>query len=268
MKNKTTLTEQMLADYEKETDGEFIVIETSDPLIRIFNDNQIWFHWLSSNGYDKLKFYEYAGEYDKFRIKYDGDARYYNEFLGDSVAALRGDTIFSIYTPYKEMLKRSTGFEYHKCNNPFAELIAKRDESGYKEVNDFFYELAGIYSAPGNYMLLPHREMNAARYRCSQDRPDKSLYECFPSGNLAGYFGLDEETQQKNVAEWIRSQHLHYMFENNDIERNKIIPINKNNQYARFESMTDDELREYINYAVEFIKSRGEKLSFINEEGG
>ncbi|MDR2568684.1 MAG: hypothetical protein LBD23_00115 [Oscillospiraceae bacterium] len=66
----------MLADYEKETDGEFIIIETSNPLIRIFNDNQIWFHLNKDNQYttfesmtdDELREYiNYAIEFIKRR---------------------------------------------------------------------------------------------------------------------------------------------------------------------------------------------------------
>jgi len=248
----------MLEDYKKETNGEFEVVKTDDPLIRLFNDNQIGSHWLKANGYDKKEYHEYVEESEKFRLKYDADARYYNEVLGDPVVALRGDTVFSIYTSYKEMLRRATGKTYHKCNNPFAELISKRNDPGYKEVNDFFTEFVELYLTSGNFMLLPHREMNVARYQCSQDRIDKSLYECFPGGKLAKYFGMNEETQMENIKNWVLSQKLEFMFENNTIEKEKIIPINKTNPYACFGEMTDKELRDYINFAVKFIKFRQE----------
>ena len=259
MKDKKSLTEQMLEEYKKETNGEFEIIETNDPLVRLFNDWQVYSHWLKAKGYEKKEYYEYAEDSEKFRIKYDADARYYNETLGDPVAALRGDTVFSIFTPYKEMLKRATGKAYHKCTDPFADLIIKRNNPGYKDVNDFFTEFVKLYHTPGNFMLLPHREMNVARYRCSQDRLDKSLYECFPGGKLAIYFGMNDDAQLENIKNWVISQKMEFMFENNIIEREKIIPITKTNPYTCFGAMTDEELREYINYAVEFIKRRNEK---------
>ena len=154
------------------------------------------------------------------------------------------------------MLKLVTGEVLHKCNNPFDELIAKRNDPGFKETNDIFIEFAEHSCCQGNYMLLPHRDMNADRYRCSQDRIDKSLFECFPGGKLAKYFGNIPEEQMENLVEWIKSQKLDYMFENGITERDKIIPFNKNNPYVPYEIMTKEELREFIDSAVAFIAYR------------
>jgi len=154
------------------------------------------------------------------------------------------------------MLKLVTGEVLHKCNNPFDELIAKRNDPGFKEVNDAFIEFVENCCSQGNFILLPHCEMNADRYRCSQDRIDKSLYECFPGGNLAKYFGINPEEQMETLVEWIKSQNLEFMFENGKIERNNIIPFNKNNPYVTYEGMTKEELLEFIDNAVAFIAYR------------
>jgi hypothetical protein len=179
--NNKNLTIQMLEDYLQDPKRSFDPTPTDDPLINLF---------LSYKVYQELS--------DRLRLEHDGDARYYNSILGDPQEAMKGDTIISFYTPYKEMLERATNRTYHKYSNPFDTLIAKRNEQGYKEVNDRFAEFVELYHSPGNFMLLPARGMNTARYTCSEDRIDKSLYECFPGGELAQYFGKNGEEQLNN----------------------------------------------------------------------
>ena len=251
------LIEQMIADYDDdEPRGWFVVQQSADPIIQLLNCSQIWFDWEKKHGYDKMEFKEYADAYNEFRLRYDGDARYYNSVLNDPAAALRGDTVTSFYTPYKMMLKLVTGDVYHKCNNPFDDLIAKRNDPGFKEVNDIFTRFARDYQTQGNFILLPHREMNPDRYKYSQDRIDMSLYECFPGGNLAKYFGISPEAQNENLIEWIKSQKLEFMFANGIIERDMIITFNKNNPYVSYEKMIKEELQEFIDNAVAFIARR------------
>ena len=254
--NKQELTKAMLRDYMNEPNRGFIPEITDDPVTNIFIDCKIWFDWIKQNGYENLPFKEYEGEYEKFRLKYDADARFYNETLNDPVAAFRGDTVTSFYSLYKEVLNRITGLTFHKSNNPLDELIAKRNEPGFKEANDRFIKFAEINNTAGNFMLLPRREMNVARYRCSQDRIDKSLYECFPDGALAKYFGTNEEMQLENLLDWIKSQNLEMMFKNSEITRDNIIPFNKNNPFVMYKNMTLDELDEFLNNVVKLIKER------------
>jgi len=259
--NKQSLTKDILRDYMNEPKRGFTPKITDDPVTNIFIDFKTGFDWEKQNGYEGIPFYEYADEYEKFRLKYDADARYFNETLNDPIAALRGDTITSFYTLYKEMLYHATGAKYHKGNNPFDELIAKRNEPGFKEVNDRFTEFAELLYTAGNFMLLPHREMNVDRYRCSQDRIDKSLYECFPGGELSKYFGISEEMQMDNLIGWIKAQSLEMMFENGEIERDKIIPFNKNDPFIEFNSMTIEGLNEFLDSVVWLIKQRNDIIT-------
>jgi len=60
----------------------------------------------------------------------------------------------------------------------------------------------------------------------------------------------------ETLVEWIKSQNLEFMFENGKIERESIIPLNKSNPYVTYESMTKDELQEFIDNAVAFIAYR------------
>jgi len=257
-----SITRDALADYAREENRGFTPEISGDPVINLFIYYKIGFDWERVNGYDKMKFYEYSDEYEKFRVKYDCDARYYNEVLNDSVAAQRGDTMISFYSIYKEMLKRATGVKYNKCDNPFDELIAKRNDPGYKEVNDKFTEFASLYHSCGNFMLLPHREMNNARYQCSEDRIDKSLYECFPGGKLAEFFGVDDKMQLENLTEWVKEQLFETMFINAEIKRENIYTFNEKNPFVRYQKMADKELDEFLNKTVSLIKTRTGLNSF------
>lgn len=46
------------------------------------------------------------------------------------------------------------------------------------------------------------------------------------------------------------------MFEDENIERDKIIPLNKSNPFMPYGAMTVDELREFIDNAVRLIRLR------------
>ena len=255
-----SITKDALADYAKEKNRGFTPEISEDPVINLFTYYKIWFDWNNVNGFDKMNFHEYSDEYEKFRIKYDCDARYYNEVLNDPVAAQRGDTMISFYSIYKVMLKRATGINYNKCENPFDKLITKRNDPGYKEVNDKFIEFASLFHSSGNFMLLPHRQMNNARNRCSNDRIDKSLYECFPGGKLAEFFGVDADTQLENFAEWVKEQLFETMFINAEIQKENIFAFNEKNPFVPYQKMTDEELDEFLSKAVNLIKTRVEIL--------
>jgi hypothetical protein len=46
------------------------------------------------------------------------------------------------------------------------------------------------------------------------------------------------------------------------LERDRIIPFNKNNPFVAYADMSDDELNEFIDSAVKFIKRRNSDESF------
>lgn len=198
------------------------------------------------------------------RTKWDGDAYYYYKLYNDSKVALRGDTMISFWTIYKEAIKRATGETYKKSSNDFDDLIVKRNESGYKEVNDKFSKFAEIYYTPGNFILLPppvpDGRMNNNRYSCSKDRIDKSLLECFNGGSLAKYFSDDNE----QLKEWIKEQELDSVFEKGVIKKDKIIPFNSKNPYVCYSNMNEAESSEFLNSVEKLIKYRNEKLQLLS----
>lgn len=197
------------------------------------------------------------------RIKCDGDACYFYKLYNDSKVALRGDTMISFWTIYKQALKMATGENYIKSSNPFDDLIAKRNEPGYKEVNDRFSKFAEVYHTPGNFILLPppspDGRMNNNRYKCSEDRIDKSLLECFNGGVLSKYFGDDNEKLKK----WVKEQKLDSVFEKGVIEKDKIIPFNINNPYVCYSNMNENEVNEFLENVEKLINYRNEKLLWL-----
>lgn len=194
------------------------------------------------------------------RIKFDGDSYYLYKRYNDSKVALRGDTMISFWTIYKQALKITTGETYYKSSNPFDDLIAKRNELGYKEVNDKFMKFAEMYHTPGNFILLPppcpDGRMNSNRYICSEDRIDKSLLECFNGGVLSKYFGNDNE----KLREWVKEQGLDSVFEKGIIEKDKVIPFNLKNPYVCYSNMNEDEINEFLKNVEKLIKYRNGKL--------
>lgn len=202
-----------------------------------------------------FKIYEIEGR-RLSRIKYDGDAYYFYKLYNDSKVALRGDTMISFWTIYKYALKIATGRICNKSSSTFDELIAKRNESGYKEVNDKFSKFAELYYTPGNFILLPppfpDGRMNNNRYRCSEDRIDKSLLECFNGGTLSKYFGDDKE----QLKEWIKDQKLDSIFKKGILEKDKIIPFNLKNPYIYYSNMNETEINEFLVNVEKLIKYR------------
>lgn len=260
---KQTWLTDLLEAYAEDPRRTFTPVPTDDPMINLFLYGKIDFDETYPEakelGAGSEEWLKLQGE---FRVKYDGDARYssWHTRTNDPDEPLRADTMLSYYTPYKEMLKRSTGKTYHKSGKPFDELIAKRNEPGYKEVNEKFRDFATLYHTMGNFMLLPDRDMNNARYQCSQDRIDKSLYECFPGGALARYFGDSEEEQLAGLTKWVKEEKLDILFKGGVIERDNIIPLNPGNPFVRYEDMTDDELDEFVRMSGWLILARGKAI--------
>ena len=250
------LTKKMLEDYARESYRGFTPEISNNPIINLLSYYKTGFDWMEQNGHEGKEFKEYEDEYNDFRLKYDADARFYND--------LRADTVISFWTIYKELLKRNTGRTYEKRSKPFNELIdieVGRDCLFFilNEKRDAFYalrEFAELYHTKGNFMLLPDREMNSKRYEFSQDRIDKSLYECFPGGELAHFFGANRDEQTSNLTKWVKEQNLLFMFTDGVVCRDNIIPFNRKKPFVAYEYMTDTELEDFIKSAIDFIKRR------------
>lgn len=204
-------------------------------------------------GYNTLS-YE---EKDEFRLKYDNDAKYYYEKLGESKEhALLADTIISFWTPYKRLLKIEAGWIAYKTPNSLKVLIQqietyrkKAHTESIRKVNAKIENFSRVCYTKGNYMLLPSRQMNTKRYYILEDRIDATLYECFEKGRLSCFFRDDDE-----LREWIKSQNLISIFKDNIIEKDNIMWFVENRK--NISKMTDTEIYKYLENAVRFIEKR------------
>ena len=130
---------------------------------------------------DENLFYE---AHDEWRRINDLDCLY---FGGD----LRADTLMSAWTPIKwvaECLNSEYRMKFYKepKKNPnfYLKLLAN-DRDAYLpakhelvQLLDRFLELAELRC---NYILLPHRDMNSARYKCNVNGRQVVLYDEVPT---------------------------------------------------------------------------------------
>lgn len=170
--------------------------------------------------------YYREGIFGKQRYLYDGDAVYFYNFDERIQKVLekrsridmaeRGDIMMSFWTPFTYFLGVNSQRIISKNRenlNSFLEKINAEEE----EVNricQLMHYLAHNYWTRGNLLLLPNtknksgkRRLNPDRYMYSQDKIDQTLWHCFASGNLHGYFGA-----VKNVIEWIKAERLEILF--------------------------------------------------------
>lgn len=238
------LRNQMFADYAREGGERLVSID--DSVVNILN--------YLKTGMDV----EYRYSSGNFRLKYDGDARYFKNYCGlDDENALRGDTMISFWTPYQTALN-ATGkvpYRYAKSHENINKLIA--NARAYQGTNQKFMGLAELYHSPGNLLYLPNRGMNPARFQCSEDRIDKSLYECFSGGSLSKFF----ENNDQKVVEWIRRERLDFLFKNGNIKREMIRPLNGVNIGENYFTMAKNgSLDTYIRNVVALIEYRNQNL--------
>ncbi len=202
-------------------------------------------------------------EKEKYRLKYDEDAKYYSQLGLDDETSLHADVIVSFWTIYKTLLRNEVNWNASKSLASLKALDRQiEDENLYQhqkinEVNKMILPFAEVCYTKGNYMLLPkgQREMNAARYRLTEDRIDATLFQCFGKGKLSVFFGSDDE-----VRKWILSQKLQLMFIDEDISPNKLRWLTNSAKEKLITEMSTKELLEYINNAIDFIKERDKLL--------
>lgn len=199
------------------------------------------------------------GYSDSLRLKYDGDAKYYLTKGKSTEEALRADTIISFWTLYKRLLEVEVKWKAYKTEKSLKSLLrqmnSKRSNeytSGILGINERMERFAEIVYTKGNYMLLPARKMNRARYRVAEDRIDLTLKQSFDGGKLSSYFGSDVALQK-----WVERECLGIMFENENIKADNILWLVDNEKLIS--EMGANEIYRYIEKAQTFICDR-EKL--------
>ncbi|MBR1478056.1 MAG: hypothetical protein IJ608_08880 [Lachnospiraceae bacterium] len=218
---------------------------------------------------DKERFYK---DYSAWRRKNDLDCIYFN---GD----LRADTLMSAWTPIKwvaECLNREYGIKFCKKvkGDPNHDLrLLAEDRDAYLppkhelvQLLDRFLELVELRC---NYILLPDRDMNAARYNCNVDGKTITLYDevppmlyhLFDENWFGKYFDMDP-------VKWVKRERLDVGFRDGIIDQDHVIPLTKNLHPGKGKSMEEEtEIREALAYMINLLEVRKNALEhdILNE---
>lgn len=205
-----------------------------------------------------------GGSGDEWRKANDLDCIYFD---GD----LRADTLMSAWTPIKwvaDFLNKDKGKKFYKrakdSDNPLAdlELLAERGDEFLPKNNelvqllDEFLELAELRC---NFILLPDRRMNCARYRTTIDGAPKwlldsvpaTLYYIFDSNSLGRYF------KEITPEEWIKRENLDMGFIGENFDQEHVIQISPKKLPGEPEWLTDEkDITEALRYMIGFLKER------------
>lgn len=230
-------------------------------ITKILDDYLVWETIKAEKKYKQLS----SAEKDELRLQYDNDAKYYKSQINKDTGAkytdeeaLLADTIISFWTPYKRLLELEAEWNIYKTAKSLNALlwqIKTNKETTYsqriKEVNLKVNPLAKLCYTPGNFMILPNRQMNNKRYQITNDRIDMTLYECFGKGALSRFF-----KNEKELKEWVMVQNLSPVFIDGDICRENINWFVRGEKPKLISEMNADEVYEYIESAIKFIEYR------------
>lgn len=225
--------------------------------------NQFIAEWKEDSIHNILTYFKISTLHPTFsRIYYDGDARYFHTHFPEKgkTYAERGDIMVSFFTPYKYAIQKAIGETYNKGNiEDLEKLLELKDTNKLREVNQKFEWFAQNYMKRGNILLLPPKKpdgrMNPNKYKCSQDRIDKAILECFPDGALAKYFDSEEA-----LNKWILDEHLEVLFNEKKISKENIFSLVSEIGFKRYEEMELDEIFAYIDKVKEIIIYRDRLL--------
>ncbi len=210
-------------------------------------------------------------QFGRWRAWNDLDCLYFD---GD----LRADTLMSAWTPIKwvaDYFNRDYGMRFFKevKGDPdhYLKLLAD-DRDAYLPAKheltlllDRFLELA---EQPCNYILLPDREMNCARYNCNVNGKNVSLYDevpamlyhIFDKDWFGKYFG-QADAEGIDAVKWVKRECLECGFENGIIDQEHVIPIIMGLPAGNAKMMkTESEIREALKYMIKFLETRQQAL--------
>ena len=213
--------------------------------------------------------------FDAWRRENDLDCLY---FGGD----LKADTLMSAWTPIKWVLECLNGRRFKKPQ--FNDALSRRDfeeiledtEKYLPKDNDlvrhleYFLRLA---EEKCNYILLPAREMNCARYSMNVggrklslfDEVPATLWHVFNPETLGRFFTDEDGKYDKDKATaWIREQHLTMGFEHGIVEQAKVKPLIRNLAPAGAKWLYDEsEIRQALVYMIRFLEQRDNETDLM-----
>lgn len=219
---------------------------------------------------------EWKDRFDEWRRKNDLDCLY---FAGD----LRADTLMSAWTPISwvaNCLNKEYGIQFfkfaqHGDPDHYLKLLAD-DRDAYLpskhelvQLLDRFLELAELRC---NYILLPDRAMNRARYNCTvkgigrvslYDEVPPMLYHIFDREWFGKYFEqADPECSAGNEMKvdpvnWVKRERLEMGFKDGIIDREHVIPLLKDLHPGKGKNPGNEaEIGEILTYMINFLESR------------
>ena len=206
--------------------------------------------------------------FDAWRKENDLDCIY---FGGD----LNADTLISAWTPTKWVLDLLNEEKFRKpatWDDPnrsgFEELLANTDKylppehDLVKRLNYLLY----LTEKKCNYIILPKREMNRARYSMNVnggklelfDEVPAMLWHVFDPETLGSFFANEDGSfDEAKVVSWIREEHLTMGFEHGIVAQDKVRPLihglaPKDAKWLKDE----DEIRHALDYMNRFLEQR------------
>ena len=217
-----------------------------------------------------------GGSGDEWRKKNDLDCLYFD---GD----LRADTLMSAWTPIKwvaDCLNRYREMEFYKVSriseDPHHDLKLLAEDgdtylpTGHRIVRllNRFLELA---EQRCNFILLPDRTMNSARYRTYirgkqtwlYDEVPATLSHVFDKDSLGRCFvGEDGEVDIDSVRTWIEREQLEMGFVDGEIDRAHVRPlISGLDPYTAKWLIDENEISEALEYMIDFLQLRLDKVN-------
>ncbi len=211
---------------------------------------------------------------DEWRKRNDLDCLYYD---GD----LRADTLMSAWTPIKwvaDYINRDSEIAFYKksriSKDPYHDLKLLANygdcylpkENELVELLDRFLELAELKC---NFILLPSREMNPARYHCaigskeewSYDEVPVTLAHIFDKNSLGRFFDDND-----HAVRWVKREHLEMGFEDDKIDPYHVRPLIRGLAPYTPKWLTEEnEIKEALIYMIDFLETRMEAISGVEE---
>lgn len=211
------------------------------------------------------------GNGDECRRLNDLDCLYFD---GD----LRADTLMSAWTPVKwvaDCLNRKYGMKFYKKaknhDDPYHYLkLLADDRDAYlppkHELVQLLNRFLELAEQRCNYILLPDRHMNVARYRTwingkgtmwLFDEVPAMLYHVWQKESLGRYFlGGNGEVDEKKVEDWICREQLNMGFDGK-VSADHVLPLISGLQPAEAKWLEDEkEIRKALVYMITFLEQR------------
>lgn len=212
------------------------------------------------------------GSGDEWRKKNDLDCLYFNKDL-------RADTLISAWTPVKwvaDCLNREYDIRFYKKTknpaDPYRDLkLLANDREAYlppfHKLVRLLDEFLALAEQRCNYILLPDRDMNRDRYRCSTkdgeirlfDEVPATLYHIFEKETLGKYFENKDE-----VVAWVKREHLEIGFDGNVIDQAYVLPLVPDLHPGEAKWLTEEEeIESALKYMISLLERRKTVMSNV-----